>query len=253
MSELPADPAQEGAILTLDSAIQFACHADLPCFTQCCRDVNIYLTPYDVLRLRRALKMGSQEFLARYTRCFQAEVSHIPVVQLAMDETTLSCKLVTDAGCRVYAERPWACRMYPLDLADASGNYRFFATQDRCFGLGVKRSLTVQEWLDEQGLADYAEMDLALQQAMSAGCHPDRSMDADLGKLMFLAYDLDPFAQLLEEPRFRDLYEIDDQTLQRLREDDEALLLLAFRFIRRQLEERLQLQSIPHKGIEQDT
>jgi hypothetical protein len=88
---------------------------------------------------------------------------------------------------------------------------------------------------------------------MSAGCHPDRSMDADLGKLMFLAYDLDPFAQLLEEPRFRDLYEIDDQTLQRLREDDEALLLLAFRFIRRQLEERLQLQSIPHKGIEQDT
>jgi uncharacterized protein len=241
MSELPAEPAQEGVILTRESEFQFACHEDLPCFTQCCRNVNIYLTPYDVLRMRRALRMGSEEFLEKHTLIYTAGASHIPVVQLAMDERTLRCKLVSEKGCQVYADRPWACRMYPLDVADQDGRYRFFVTPDRCLGLREKRDLTVQQWLDEQGVGPHAEMDSAFQQMMPPGFQPGQHMDADLGKLIYLAYDLDRFAGKLEDQRFRDDYDIDDELVARLQEDEEALLLLAFRYIRAQLEERLQL------------
>jgi Fe-S-cluster containining protein len=245
MSQLSADPAREAVILTRESGFQFACHADLPCFTQCCRDVNIYLTPYDVLRLRRALEMGSQEFLAKHTRHFVGKDSHIPMVWLAMDEQTLYCKLVSDRGCQVYGDRPWACRMYPLDLADQDVHYRFIVTQERCFGLREKRALTVQQWLDDQDVAPYLEMERGFQQimppVMPAVIQPGQEMDAGLDRLMFLAYDLDRFSRMLEDRHFRDVYDVDDEMLARLKEDEEALLLLAFRYIRAQLEEFLRV------------
>ena len=33
----------------------FACHPDVPCFTKCCSDLDLALTPYDVLRLKNRL------------------------------------------------------------------------------------------------------------------------------------------------------------------------------------------------------
>lgn len=241
MSEPTASPIQGEEVLTAESRFHFDCHADLPCFTRCCRDVNIYLTPYDVLRLRRALGMGSEEFLEKYTRLLLAKGTHIPVMQLAMDEESLACKLVGDAGCRVYGDRPWACRLYPLDLGDKEGQYRFMVGRDRCFGLGEKRTGTVQQWLDDQGVAPYAEMEMAFHQVMPPAFQPGQRMDAGLGLVMFLAYDLDRFARMVEDPHFRELFQVDDELLQRLQSDDETLLLYAFRCIHGQLDELLQL------------
>ncbi|MFP5212071.1 MAG: YkgJ family cysteine cluster protein, partial [Acidobacteriota bacterium] len=138
-------PDKDQPVLSVDSTFRFACHDRLPCFTQCCKDVNIYLTPYDVLRLRRALKIGSGEFLAKYTRHFLAANTNIPVVQFEMDPKTLRCKLVTEDGCSVYENRPWACRMFPLDLTGREGEYRMIVRKDRCFGLTESRQLTVRE------------------------------------------------------------------------------------------------------------
>jgi len=36
--------------LTRDDTFTFACHPGVSCFNQCCRDVNIFLTPYDIIR-----------------------------------------------------------------------------------------------------------------------------------------------------------------------------------------------------------
>ena len=242
MSELPAEPAREDVILTRESEFEFACHDELPCFTQCCRNVNIYLTPYDVLRLRRALRMGSQEFLEKHTLNCAAGVSHIPMVQLAMDEQSRYCKLVSEKGCQVYEDRPWACRMYPLDVEDQDGHYRFIVTRERCFGLREKHALTVQQWLDDQGVGpSYLEMDCAFQQIMPPVFQPGQRMDDDLGRLMYLAYDLDRFARMLEDRHFRGICDVDDAMLARLKEDEDALLLLALRYIRAQQEVLLQL------------
>ena len=53
--------------LGLDDTFSFACHGRLPCFNVCCGDVNIVLTPYDVLRMRTKLALSSDEFLRKYT------------------------------------------------------------------------------------------------------------------------------------------------------------------------------------------
>lgn len=223
--------------LRATSSFQFACHDNLPCFTQCCRDVNIYLTPYDVLRLRRALRMGSSEFLAKYTRYFLAKVTHIPVVQLAMDPDTLYCKLVREDGCSVYNDRPWACRMYPLDLTAEEGKYRFIVGKDRCMGLSEPNVRTVQEYFDAQGVGPYVEMERLFQSVMPADFKPGQEFEVGLGRVLFLAYDLDRFTELIRDRHFQTFYEVDDAMLQRVREDDEELLKLAFLYIRSQLEE----------------
>ncbi len=62
-------------------------------------------------------------------------------------------------------------------------------------------------------------------------------MDPGLGRLLFLAYDLDRFLAMLDDPRFRKFHDVDDETFERVKASDEALLLLAFRYIRSQIEE----------------
>ena len=52
-----------------DSRFKFSCQPGVTCFNQCCRDVNILLTPYDVLRLKNRLGISSGEFLKKYTIC----------------------------------------------------------------------------------------------------------------------------------------------------------------------------------------
>jgi hypothetical protein len=69
------------------------------------------------------------------------------------------------------------------------------------------------------------------------GFQPGSNLGAALGKLLFLAYDLDRFAELLEDIHFRTFYEIDEAMLRQRQTDDEALLRLAFRYIRSQMDE----------------
>lgn len=226
---------KDPGVLTPSDSFQFACHDALPCFTQCCRDVNIYLTPYDVLRLRRALKMGSSEFLAAHTRNFLAKGVNIPVVQLDMDPQSLYCRFVTERGCQVYEDRPWACRLFPLDLASVEGEYTTIVGKDRCFGLCEHTNRTVEQWLEDQNIAPYTEMERKFQGVMPPGIKPGAGMGGGLGKLLFLAYDLDRFATLLNDPRFLKLYELDEDALREARENDEFLLELAFRYIRTQI------------------
>jgi hypothetical protein len=230
-------PGPDQPTLHAGHSFRFNCHDGLPCFTQCCRDVNIYLTPYDVLRLRRALGMRSAEILAKFTRLSLAGPMKLPFVQLLMDPETLRCQFVTDAGCTVYDNRPWACRMYPLDLGSTEGEFRPFVGKDRCLGLREPSETAVGDWLAGQGVEPHLEMDRAFQKVIPEGFRPDRFMSDSLGKLLYLAYDLDRFAGFLQDEGFRQSYEIDDAMWRRLQQDDELLLQLAFRYIRNELEE----------------
>ena len=74
-----SDNSGESRNFQAGDPLPFACKDTHLCFTQCCRDVSIFLTPYDVLRLRRAAD-GISEFLARYTLHFLAKGTNIPVV-----------------------------------------------------------------------------------------------------------------------------------------------------------------------------
>ena len=44
----------------------FRCHPEVSCFNRCCRNLNLFLYPYDVVRLKQCLGLTSDEFLDEY-------------------------------------------------------------------------------------------------------------------------------------------------------------------------------------------
>ena len=99
---------------------QFECRKGIKCFNTCCANVNIFLTPYDVLRIKNNLGISSEEFLQKYTTILRPEKGIFPVVLLRLrDDKEKQCYFVSEEGCQVYADRPWACRMFPLDKKES--------------------------------------------------------------------------------------------------------------------------------------
>jgi len=58
-----ADKKKPTERMDADHVFRFRCNPGVPCFTRCCGDVTIALTPYDVIRLKNALGVSSKEFL----------------------------------------------------------------------------------------------------------------------------------------------------------------------------------------------
>ncbi|MEJ2058674.1 MAG: YkgJ family cysteine cluster protein, partial [Desulfofustis sp.] len=93
----------------------FLCHKHIGCFTHCCRELELILTPYDVLRLRYATGLSSAELHQRYIIEEFIAADVFPRFYLSMvDDGRASCVFVNDAGCSIYHDRPGACRNYPL-------------------------------------------------------------------------------------------------------------------------------------------
>ena len=133
-------PPQGLTVLKPEDSFRFNCHAGLKCFTQCCRDITIFLTPFDVLQLKNALGIPSGSFLEQYTVKIVGD-SGLPIVLLKMrDDDAKSCPFVTSRGCSVYPHRPWACRIYPLQPESTKitekTNKAFFSVMNVPFCLG---------------------------------------------------------------------------------------------------------------------
>jgi len=136
------DIFKEQQRMKLDDCFTFRCGRDLDCFTKCCSDVSIVLTPYDVLRLKKALGMDSTEFLAKHTLPLLNPNQKFTLVILRMDPVSKRCPFSSERGCEVYAARPWACRMYPLGLAKPKNPtpdeqpFYFVLHEELCHGHG---------------------------------------------------------------------------------------------------------------------
>jgi len=101
------------------SSFQFRCHPGVPCFTRCCRNMDIILTPYDIIRIKRRLGLTSDLFLALYTQAEMLAEARVPVVRLKMlEEEDGRCPFVSAEGCRIYTDRPVCCRYYPIGMAN---------------------------------------------------------------------------------------------------------------------------------------
>ncbi|MEN8142689.1 MAG: YkgJ family cysteine cluster protein [Thermodesulfobacteriota bacterium] len=144
---------------------RFSCHPGVPCFTDCCRQLDLALTPYDVLRLRRSLGVSCSEFLERYVLVEKTDEDIFPQVFLAMvDDGRASCPFVSADGCSVYADRPGACRTYPigrgayLDDEGRPADFHVLLTEPHCRGFAEGPELTVGDWIADQELAVYNEI-----------------------------------------------------------------------------------------------
>jgi len=198
-----------------EDTFNFSCHAGLKCFNQCCADVTIALTPYDILRMKNALDLTSDQFHARYTLIPFNKEQQVPVVILKMnDDEGKTCPFVSEKGCTIYEDRPWACRMYPVGLASpADGHVEeeefYFIMKDRpCDGLNEPKTWTISEWIENQGIGEYNEMGELFKEV---SLHP---------KLVG-GMELDPKKM-----------EIDPALLEKIKKDDLELLKLAFNWLK---------------------
>lgn len=229
-------------ILGKDETFTFGCHPGVPCFNTCCGDVNILLTPLDVLRLARRRGITTGEFLSKHTITPITQALHLPVLLLKMgDNDDKSCPFLTEAGCGVYEDRPWSCRMYPLGMglppakAGVEPEPVYFQFEDDfCKGRGEPTEWTVDKWLSNQGLAERDALEAGYREVVS---HPwfigGRQLDPKRIDMFHMAfYNLDKFREFIFGSTFTARFEMEPDLLEQLRTDDEALLQFASRWLR---------------------
>lgn len=215
-----------GRVFSKKERFKFSCHSGLSCFTRCCRDVNIFLSPYDVLRMKRKLGMTSGEFLARYTVRLTTQ-SGYPLLLLKMqDDEEKRCPFVTPQGCRIYSDRPWSCRMAPVEVLGEE-EYGFILDSNFCKGFNEDVEWTLEDWMRDQGLHRYDEVEKLFKEIpLLLASSGKRELDGDFVEKFFTAcYDIDRFrATVLEGGMF-------ESDLTEIGEDEEELLKFAFQWV----------------------
>ena len=235
-------PLRDKRQLGDDESFDFSCHPGLDCFTNCCANVNILLTPLDVLGLARRLGTTTTEFLSSHTLTPFTKDLKLPLVVLKMrDDDKKTCPFVGPDGCTVYEDRPWACRMYPLAMAlpparaGVEPRPIYFLFEDEfCHGHGTGQAWTPVRWRADQAVTERDEIEQGFRKVVS---HPwfigGRRLDQRrIGMFYTACYDLDNFRRFVFESTFLKRFEIADDLAQRLRRDDHELLRFAFRWLR---------------------
>ena len=229
--------------LTLDSPLQFACHPGVSCFTACCHNIKIILTPYDILILRRRLNIPAHEFITQYTEPAYLEKTDMPGVQIKLTGDKNGCPFVTPEGCTVYTDRPSACRYYPVGMADfheggtddaAEEKFFFLVKEPHCKGHEEPKRWTIRDWRADQGVDVRDEMNKEwLRLVMRRKSFGLQATLSDAAKRMFFmaSTDLDTFRKFVFESSFLDTYEVDADTVAKIREDDVELMLFSFRYL----------------------
>lgn len=227
---------------TLDSKIKFRCHPDVSCFTACCGNIDIILTPFDILRLRKLLNLSSDEFLLRFTTPVFVEKTDMPGVKINLDENG-RCPFVTDEGCTIYEERPSACRYYPIGMAnfhqagdEGSDAERFFfvVKEPHCKGHDEDKEWTIRDWRADQGVDLCDDMNNEwMQLVMRRKSYGIQANLSEQGQKMFfmVSTNLEKFKAFVFESSFLETYDVDDETLKEIKDDDIALMFFGFKYL----------------------
>jgi hypothetical protein len=160
---------------SLESRFNFACHKGKECYTHCCSDLNLILTPYDIIRMKNRLNLNCDQFLGVYTKPEILARTKLPVVTLKMvDDEKKSCPFITPQGCTIYEDRPVACRYYPLGMASfreqeikpTGEDFYFMVHESHCLGFQEEKEWTVREWRKDQGVESYDEINASWMEFM---------------------------------------------------------------------------------------
>ena len=212
---------------------KFKCYPGVSCFSNCCQDITIVLTPYDVLRLKKGLDISSGEFLDKHTIIIPEKGHLIPLVILKMNESDKKCPFVSEDGCSVYGDRPWPCRMYPLNIND-DGTYSLIADSSKCLGLEEKESNKISELLEKQGVGPYDEMN----EYLSSLIVQLQSQNMDINNpqiqqmIVMALYNIDKFREFVFKSTFLDRFDVDAVTLEKIKRSDVELLKFSFDWIK---------------------
>ncbi len=234
----------EGMVPLGSSSFRFACHAGVSCYTQCCRKLDLFLYPYDVIRLKNRLAISSEAFLERYAGVVRGQNPFFPAVMLRMaDNEEHTCPFLAEQGCTVYEDRPSACRTYPLERAvDRSPGrggpqeFYFLTRHAYCKGHAEETEWTVKEWLRDQQIIYYNAMDdLWAEMDTLFGRNPWQGEGAGGPRqlLAFMAcYNIDRFRQYVIDHNLLDRFRLEKSRRKLIERDDESLLKFGFDWLK---------------------
>lgn len=224
-----------------DDPLGFACHPGVACFTECCRELDLILSPYDVLRLKQRLQLTSGQLLDRYVIVEWDASLIFPICSLTMvDDGRASCVFVRETGCSVYTDRPGSCRAYPLGRgASLGGNGEVceslvLVREPHCLGFSDSCPQTVHTYLHDQGLAPYSEFNDALLPLVQHRHIRDGSFlptRYQLDQYMLALYDLEQFRKEMTSGRIALQRPLHSRQLKGLAGDDEELLLVGIKWL----------------------
>lgn len=228
--------------LTGQSKIRFHCYPGIGCFTKCCSGIKIFLSPYDIYRLKKRLGMTYDEFLLTHTHQTVIDRSQLPVAIMRLkDDENRSCPFVTAEGCTVYEDRPLTCRYYPIGMGimkhfDKNTGTNFFIKikEDHCLGHNEDKEWTIDEWRADQGSDVYDAvnddwMEIVLK-AKTLGMVEFSQKSLDL--FFMVSTNLDSFRKFVFESRFLEAYEIEPEVIEKLKQDELELLKFSLSWLR---------------------
>ena len=229
-----------------NKVIQFKCRKGIPCWNACCSNIDISLTPYDLIRLKQRLNLSSGELLQKYTVPYELEPGGITGVKLRPIEKGTACQFMTPEGCSVYEDRPTACRYYPVALLSMrkqdeytdSSSYAL-VKEDHCLGHLEPRSLSIDEYRKDQGVEEYDEIARGWRQLIlkkkSSGPSIGSPSKRSLQLFFMVCYDVDRFREFTVSKGFTELYDIPVDEMKKLLTDDIELMSFGFRFLKQVL------------------
>ena len=189
--------------------------------------------------MKNALKITSEDFLPTHTATLIGD-SGLPVVALKMrDDEKKSCPFVTHGGCKIYEDRPWACRIYPLkpessEITEKSGK-EYYSVMDVsfCLGLAEDKLMTVASWKTGQGIPFYLEMEKPFKKiTMNKSLSDKKIINKKIQEMYYMAcYDLDRFRRFVFESKFLETFEVDTETVEKIKHDDIELYKFAMRWL----------------------
>lgn len=226
------------------SKFTFSCHPDISCFTHCCRKLDLFLYPYDILKLKKRLGITSDVFLERHAGVVKGLNPHFPSVMLQMaanEERT--CPFLDANGCTVYEDRPSSCRMYPLERAvdrTSDGNrpeeFYFLTSHPYCKGHEEDKEWTVKEWVRDQNLLYYNAMDdlwTEMDTIFSKNPWQGEGHAGPMQRLAFMAcYNIDGFREYVNTHDLLSRFRLDKARKRDIKTDDEALLKFGYDWLK---------------------
>lgn len=231
--------------LDLNTKFRFKCHKNIKCFTKCCSSIDLMLTPYDVLRLKNRLKISSEEFLEKYTFLKIDEKSSHPYVYLKMSkDEKRSCPFITfPDGCAIYSDRPVSCRYYPIGQATLKKQkddevvheeFYFFVREQHCLGYKENTRWTVESWGADQEASLYDEMNREWKSILMRRDIPGKEqLDPQKQSQFYMtSYDLDKFRRFIFDSKFLDVFDINEEEIEKMRTDEIALMQFGFKYLR---------------------
>ena len=169
-----------------DEVVQFRCTMS----GNCCRNMEIFLNPYDILQLTTVLNKATGDII-RDDLIFlkgKEQLFSRPVLKGARLGT---CTFNKERKCTIHPSRPLSCRLFPL----ARVNQEFYLQEtDYCLGIRQDYKQSLAEYLKQEESQEWLSLSEACHQVIREGEESLKGVDPDpflirLIELMLYDYD----------------------------------------------------------------